>query len=143
MKERIGLLGFGLSVLFGIKLLLDKQDDAVTKMKEIVVRLEADAPQPPAVEPPSAPAPKAEAPKEAPKSKKLLRMHTADWCGWCRIDKSESIPRWREQGYTIEEPVDHTDTRRNPSPHPLPWYEITDENGNRSIWIGSLRYYKR
>jgi len=78
MKERIGLLGFGLSVLFGIKLLLDKQDDAVTKMKEIVVRLEADAPQPPAVEPPSAPALKAEAPKEDPKSKKLLRMQTAD-----------------------------------------------------------------
>lgn len=143
MKERLIVVGIGLSILgWGMKVLVDKQQKAVDKLQDVIVTLRETAPkaQEPVAPPPVVP----ETPKpEVPATKKLLIMHTADWCGYCQRDKREILPRWKADGYNIPTPIDHTDYKKNPSPHPLPWYEITDEDGKKRIWIGSLRNYRK
>lgn len=147
MKERLVIVGLGLSLLgYGLKVLVDKQQKAVDTLKDVIVTLKETVPREPAQAPPPVvpEPPKAEPEKvEEPVNKKLLVMHTADWCGYCQRDKREILPRWRADGYNIPTPVDHTDYKNNPSPHPLPWYEITDEKGNKKVWIGSLRNYRK
>lgn len=86
---------------------------------------------------------KEEAPKpEPPKPVKRLTMHTAEWCGFCTIDKREIIPKWIEAGYNVDY-VDHTDFRKNRSPYNLPWYEIDDGTGQKLRFIGSLKFYRK
>lgn len=147
MRERtVVAMGLGLALLgWGVKTLVDKQQKAVDKLQDVIVTLQDKLPrtqEPVPAEPAVPEAPKAD-PVVVPKAQKTLIMHTADWCTYCQRDKREILPRWKAEGYNIPTPVDHTDYKKNPSPHPLPWYEITDEDGKRRIWIGSLRNYRK
>lgn len=144
------------STATGIRVLAEKQMEAVAKMRGTITLLEAirlpreetGAPVLPAVpSDPNAPPPitipkdRAQSPKEVPQTpvaQKTLVMHTMTPCVWCRSDKAKIIPVWVAKGYNVV----YVDEGPGIPGNRYPWYEITDENGTKKTHVGSLSAFR-
>ena len=126
-----------ISAASGLKILAEKQMETVSKMQGTIHLLEAiRLPEERATK---APEPVLEVPKpQAPVVQKTLVMHTTSWCKYCRSDKAKIIPVWLTKGYNVT----YVDDGNGVPGQLYPWYEITDETGNKKIHVGSLSAFR-
>jgi hypothetical protein len=139
--RKIPLVCAFISVATGLKILAEKQMETVFKMQDSIQLLEAiRLPKEPAgvVQETQEPEQVKPAEKQAPVAQKSLVMHSMTPCIYCRTDKAKIIPIWIAKGYNVTY-VD--DGRGVPGQH-YPWYEITDETGNKKIHVGTLGAFR-
>lgn len=125
-----------ISAAAGFKILAEKQMETLAKVQDSIHLLEAIR-----LPKEQAPLPDSQVPEQAkpaenpvPVAKKTLIMHSMTPCVWCRTDKAKIIPIWVARGYNVT----YVDDGRGVPGQSYPWYEITDETGNKKIHIGTL-----
>jgi len=52
-------------------------------------------------------------------------MHSASWCGSCKVWLRDAAPAWRKQGWQVEIIEDDSTTRS------VPWFEVNLSDGRR------------
>lgn len=130
-----------ISTASGLRILAEKQMEALSKMHDSIHLLEAIRLPKEQVEisqeiklpeqvPPAA--------KPVPAVQKTLVMHTMDPCAWCRTDKAKIIPVWIAKGYNVS----YVDEGRGIPGSRYPWYEITDDTGSKKIHVGTLGAFR-